>query len=745
MWRIFFVMCLGWWLGVVCPAVRAGTEVASVEGRFAVSVASARDHYYLLLRGGDPARCEQAVDMGIGTGGEIILRDAMHHAERAFFKVRAVPLSAPLDTDADGVDDVKEYSERPERNPFNPARGIPFAQGRIFLPDRAAFDAISHRDTFPGAALVREVKFFITDADTERPALYFLNVKNLPFHYLFAQRALGYAGSLEAFNRETYFSNATRKSIAGSLVVHETWQAPGGGPVGVMTLEFWPSDPVGQEFVQKAFDLVALSTVGVGLPMRYHAASETQRAAFRRDAGAFAAARKDRINVISTEQLLGQAAYSLLNPGVGYGRLVLGDGATLTPRDIPIFRSLPNEITRTAGIITAVPQTPLSHINLKAKQNDTPNVYLRDATMDARLVGLLGKLVRFAPGADGLEIREATREEVETAFESLRPAMGQTPRADLRETVVLPLSRLSFFSARAYGAKTANVAELRRLLPDAMVPNGHGVPFYFYDEFMKANGLYDIAERMMAGQEFREDVVVREKALKAFRRLIRNSVAPPWMVEVLAGVQAQFPAGTNIRCRSSTNNEDLEGFSGAGLYDSYTHRPDEGALLETVKQVWASVWTVRAWDERDFYRVPHHKTYMGVLLTQDYDDERSNGVGVTRNIIDPNWTGYYVNAQKGESLVTNPEENAVPEEFLIAQLLGQERYEVQYVTFSNLLPEGETVLSRAQALELADRMGAIQAWFRSLYKGGARFAMEIEWKYTQGGQLVIKQARPYVE
>ena len=40
------------------------------------------------------------------------------------------------------------------------------------------------------------------------------------------------------------------------------------------------------------------------------------------------------------------------------------------------------------------------------------------------------------------------------------------------------------------------------------------------------------------------------------------------------------------RCRSSTNNEDLVGFNGAGLYDSFTHRPDEGlAVIRKISQM----------------------------------------------------------------------------------------------------------------------------------------------------------------
>jgi hypothetical protein len=123
----------------------------------------------------------------------------------------------------------------------------------------------------------------------------------------------------------------------------------------------------------------------------------------------------------------------------------------------------------------------------------------------------------------------------------------------------------------------------------------------------------------------------------------------------------------------------------------------------------------------------------------------ANGVAVSKNLIDPNWTGYYVNCQAGESLITNPDSSSVPEEFLIAQLLGTTRYTIQYVTFSNLVPEGQKVLTTAQAELLADRLRDIHLRFRPLYGNPAAFAMEIEFKIRADGSLFIKQARPWVD
>ena len=65
------------------------------------------------------------------------------------------------------------------------------------------------------------------------------------------------------------------------------------------------------------------------------------------------------------------------------------------------------------------------------------------------------------------------------------------------------------------------------------------------------------------------------------------------MTEAFGPLHKSFPEGRSIRCRSSTNNEDLPGFSGAGLYDSTTHHPLEGHLSKSIKQVYASLWNFR--------------------------------------------------------------------------------------------------------------------------------------------------------
>jgi hypothetical protein len=612
------------------------------------------------------------------------------------------------------------------------------------IEDRASFDAFADRNNFPGAMQVPEVKFTIVGVDTSSPQLYFQNTTNHPYHYDFVVDCLGWTIDLETFNRATYFSHR-RKNLAGSIIAHDHYE-PNEAIQGIYTMEFWPTDPVTFPFVQLAYDLILDNMPFVGGKLFYHAPGQTQQALYESERDLYEAS---SVAVIRTEDLFRDIRYSALTTGQTYGRLRIVQGPeTVSARDIVVYRTLPNTLTHVAGIVTEVPQTPLSHVNLKAKQNHTPNAYIRDAATHPDIVALAGRYVHFVVRPEGYTLKEASLDDVNAFFESVRPKETQVPPRDLDVTAIAPLAEIGFEDANSVGAKAANVAELSKFLPRGMVPDGSAVPFSFYDEFMKHNGFYDTAVAMMADPAFQSDAQARLNALSTFRRVLRDGALPGWMLEALNAMHESFAPGTSLRCRSSTNNEDLPHFNGAGLYDSYTHHPEEGHIAKTMRQVWASLWTYRAFEERDFYRVDHLQTAMGVLVHPNYENEQANGVGVTRNIYDVNWPGFYVNVQVGEDLVTNPPENAIPDEFLVADLLGVERYEIQYIRHSNLVADGGPILTKAQIFELADVMGWIQGYFR--YRYGARgqdpdFAMDIEFKITADGYLNIKQARPWIE
>ena len=168
---------------------------------------------------------------------------------------------------------------------------------------------------------------------------------------------------------------------------------------------------------------------------------------------------------------------------------------------------------------------------------------------------------------------------------------------------------------------------------------------------------------------------------------------------------------------------------------------EEDGIDKSIKGVWASLWNFRAFVERDFHRVDHLTTAMGVLVHPNYSDELANGVAVSHDPIGGREGAYYVNTQVGEDLVTNPEANSAPEAVM---LLSNGRYEV--LVYSNQVESEQLLMSDAQMAQLRTHLTVIHDKFEELYdpEENEPFAMEIEFKITSANILAIKQARPWV-
>ena len=248
---------------------------------------------------------------------------------------------------------------------------------------------------------------------------------------------------------------------------------------------------------------------------------------------------------------------------------------------------------------------------------------------------------------------------------------------------------------------------------------------------------------MLAGPDFQDDYDTQENKLKKLRKDIEDAETPEWILTALADMNKGFTDGINRRYRSSTNNEDLPGIQRRGAVRLPSRRKpseDEEDLAKSLKEVYASLWTFRAFIERDFHRVEHLKTAMGILVHPSYQDELANGVAVSIDPSSGETDDYYVNTQLGEDLVTNPEAHSVPEEIL----LHPERYTV--LAISNLVEPGRLIMSDAQLTQLREHLTTIHDHFKRLYNPAADepFAMEIEFKITSDDILAIKQARPWV-
>ena len=715
------------------PVLTFRTDAAGVP---LLTVASTPDDYFV-VEARSPGRADWlARSVTRGQPDSTVLTEPAGGLAADAYRVRRFRVSAPGDLDGDGRDDLAELAGGTRLGPLNPAMPVELADGAVRLVTATDFDALaastaSVDSTLAGGSFV---KFYLVDNRSDASLeVYFVNVRNLPTHLDFA-RAVGIPTQPNGVSLV--------EDMRGTLVYHPEVEGPSGQP-GLYTFEFGALAEYDFALIRRAFDGLTANMPFLRGRLAYRPQHPRAFELLEAERAAYAAS---RIPVVTEDELFGGLDYLAVNAGVGFGRLrVLPEGETPSPFDVVVLETLPNELPRVGGILTSVVQTPLSHVNLRAIENGLPNAYLRDATADARVADLLGGFVRLEVRADGFELRAATQAEVDDYFADQRPREPQRLRADLAVREIRPLRELGFADAVSVGAKAANLAELHRLgFPAGTVPEGFAVPFAFYAAFMRHNGLDARVRELLADPAFRDgDSAAQEAALDALRDGIRDGTFPADLDEALTRLQASFPVGTYIRCRSSTNNEDLPGFSGAGLYDSKTQRPDEGHIRKSIRQVFASLWNYRAYVEREFFRVEHETAYMAVLVHPSFREERVNGVAVSTDPLFGEPDVYYVTSQIGEDLVTNPASRSVSEELLVGSAPGGR---VQVVRTSNRVLLGERVLEAAYLEQLRGYLGRIDAHFAELYDaaGEPSFAVEVEFKVDSSGQLAIKQARPWV-
>lgn len=611
-----------------------------------------------------------------------------------------------------------------------PPEQLEFNDGVGAVPDLATYDKLSYQgpqvmvDTH--LADWKFVKFQIEDVGKGEPVLYFVNTKTHRGHPMF-MRKIGI--------------DRGDGSMRGVLVYRPLKKAPNGEP-GMFTFEYEPNDRYPFDRIKLSYEMLTRHMPYLEGRLGYYPMPRARPVYFEEktlyDAAEFP--------VVLDEDLESDIGFLPLNAAESYGRLLLMElGELPSSRDIVVYKTLPNEMPRVAGVITAVRQTPLSHVNLRAVQDGVPNAFVTGAVKNETITSLAGKLVYYKVDKNGYELREATEAEVDKHFAAIRPAKSQSPKRDLSVKDIRPLGKIGFGDSDIFGVKVSNLATLHTIgLPEGTVPSGHAVPFSFYDAYMKHNGLYDKAREMLTDKAFQKNRDTQIAQLKAFRKTIKAANMPDWMMERLAKLQSAFPEGLGIRCRSSTNNEDLPGFSGAGLYDSFTHKPSEGHLAKSIKQVFASLWNFRAFEEREFYRIDHFTTAMGVLVHPNFSDEAANGVAVTDDILYQTKGNYYLNTQVGENLVTNPEANSIPEELLLNWWKPDEHKVMRH---SSLARGNALLMSDKHLTQMNECLGKIHARFAKLYGkplNDKKFAMEIEYKITKDGNLSIKQARPWV-
>lgn len=570
--------------------------------------------------------------------------------------------------------------------------------------------------------------------------LFFVASSAFELHFNFCKEVLNYPKSHAAFNNEQYGDGPDRLYYLGSVNYYKSSE--------IYTLEFFADDRIDAAGLRTIYSSIVESCF-FGRNLKFFPTSNKLQQLSKE---------VPEIPVINEGVLYGSQNYQALNPEKAYGYLrkvhISEIGSTYLGRhDILLVNGLPLDIPVIAGIITNVFQTPLSHINVLSHNRGTPNMALKTAWEDTLLSKFIDKLVFFEVKADTFNIREASQVEADSFWSIKEPNKTIILECHDDSAGLFDIHELSHESLNLVGAKAANFAELSRIrlgkdtmpVPDA----AFAIPFYYYRKHVSENGIDSMINSSLNDSLFRTDYRRRILLLEKIRNSIINA---PLDKQFAADVEEKIKAVGNykrMRFRSSTNVEDIEGFNGAGLYESHTAviGDSKKTVENAIKKVFASLWTLRGFEERDYFKIDHNSAAMGILVHRSFPDEEANGVAITGNIYLPQLPAYTINVQVKEISVVSPPQGIIADQFLF-HLYSNDAFEnpaIEYITKSNV-NNGNPVMTDAEILMLAKWLSAINQHFYHVFAPAVPyylFMMDVEFKLDENRKLCIKQARPY--
>lgn len=461
------------------------------------------------------------------------------------------------------------------------------------------------------------VKFTILTCDepfAPDTPVWFQDSNAYPFHYQFCTELMSpiFGGMSYAEYEAVTLYNEGRLGFLGAVLVPpspDTRPVPGLAEYGI---EFVGIDPLPKETVRDmCYAVISAVTADPGVQTFYFPTYyQWDQAQLDRE---WYAAQDPPILISSSARWSPTSV--IYSRGWALGELKYFDGADiqsaylqgrLTPWDILLTNAVPSEVPFVAGILTLSPSTPSSHVAILASSYGIPFVYLAmesDAVLAQQLVGKRVAVRAFAPpGGPEFRMIDAdtlTPQQVEEIRRLKNPPDLDVQPMTPYGAYSAPTDPLTPADICYFGGKASNFGMIRRAIPDHS-PIATAFSFDLWNAFMD--------QTMSSGRTLHEDVAAilanyptwppadmgaMADDLAFIREMIKNdTVFSPALrqavLDTLRDPQYQFDPRKNIRFRSSTNMEDSEFFTGAGLYDSYS-----GCLADDLDG--DAAWSVSAW------------------------------------------------------------------------------------------------------------------------------------------------------
>lgn len=623
---------------------------------------------------------------------------------------------------------------------------------------------------------VEWVKFAIVLSEPTR--VHYQDSAAFPFHYEFAtQRLAPFRGMPRATFDSISLFRTNQQLVLGAVLMSPPGDVVEYG-IQFVGLEAYPPEQIAQWYA--LVKATVYSPTGAGV---YYMPTFEQSEVARTNRAAFDAL---GVPVSSIERwITGNHCYA---EGWALGTLkyfpaaeianAYADGR-LRPEDILLTDGVPAETPLVAGIITLKASTPNSHTAILARAFGIPFVHFTQPDEQTRVQGLEGrKIVLRAMISSGertqlevFDVEGSLTEEQQTQLLALKKVtpIAYTPKQTLGAYHAVTDS-LTPADIRFFGGKAANYGFLRRSVPTNSPP-AIAFSFDLWDEFMtqvlpgKTRTLrQEIDSLLVSFTNYPPDMMALKTALAEVRSLIRQSASFTGPERaVITNALSIFDAHRRIRFRSSTNVEDSESFTGAGLYDSYSGcllddldaddagpsqcdptESGERGVFRAIQRVYASFYNDNAFLERLRHGVDETKVGMAVLVHHSFpdEDELANGVATLMHRFSSGSTSVNgdIVTQKGAESVTNPEGTSLPEVVAFSAFNSSRFFTL--TRYSSLVPLGAYVMNwESDYRGFAELFGKITQSFHAYYPKKTVATLDFEYKKDRFQGLVVKQVR----
>jgi pyruvate,water dikinase len=186
--------------------------------------------------------------------------------------------------------------------------------------------------------------------------------------------------------------------------------------------------------------------------------------------------------------------------------------------------------------------------------------------------------------------------------------------------IVIPLQALGLEDIPIVGGKCASLGEMIANLSKAgiNIPSGFAITTTAYYQFLRQSGLEEYIHEQIQGIDFNSLVTLR-RAGQRIRQAISNTKFPHELsAEIISAymdLSREYGQDiTDVAVRSSATTEDLPDASFAGQQETYLNVRGPAALIDAVRNCFASLFTDRAISYRQNFGYDHFSIGLSVCV-----------------------------------------------------------------------------------------------------------------------------------